>query len=100
MADREAGTVSLKPVQGAVHGARLIFDSGSQKINIEGKATGRFRCNLPPATYKLTIQADGYQDLTQDYPIAPRKFPLWPKRTGVEETDEERLQPVFLMTKK
>ena len=100
VAEKEAGVISLKPVEGAVHLARLVFETGGKEIAIEGKATGRFRCVLPPANYHLRIEADGFQELKQDFPIAPLKQPVWPKRPGVSDKDDEKLQPVFLLTRK
>lgn len=97
VADKESREVSLKPVQGAVPGARLVFQSDSKKLTIEGKATGRFRCNLQPGRYRLLVQATGYQDLSLDFQVPARKLPVWPKKPGLDDLDEERLRPVFLL---
>ncbi len=97
VAEKESREVSLKPVQGAVPGARLVFQSDDKKLNIEGKATGRFRCNLQPARYRLLVQAPGYQDLSLDFEVPARKLPVWPKKPGLDDLDEERLRPVFLL---
>lgn len=99
VADKEAGEVTLKPVQGAVHNAHLVFDKGGKKIAIEGKATGRFRCNIEPGTYQLSIEADGYQPLSQSFEVPVRTQPVWPTRPGLN-LDDEQLRPVFLMTRK
>lgn len=95
-AEREAGEVGLKPVTGAVHNARLAFAKDGKTINIQGKATGRFRCNLPPGTYQLSIEADGYQPLKQAFEVPIRRQPVWPARPGLD-LDEERLRPLFLL---
>lgn len=93
VAAKEATEVTLKPVQGAVRNARLTFGS----IHIEGKVTGRFRCDLPPGTYQVSIQAEGYPEHHEELVIPARKLPVWPKRPGLESTDEETLRPVFLL---
>lgn len=100
IADKESREISLKPVQGAVAGARLTFELEGKKLNIEGKATGRFRCNLQPGHYQLVVRAEGYQDLKMSFDVPVRTRPVWPKRPGLEDLDEERLRPVFLMTRR
>lgn len=100
VADREAQQVSLKPVQGAVPSARLQFELSGKTLNIEGKATGRFRCNLAPGRYRLRISAPNFQDLEREFEVPARQKPVWPTRPGLDNLDEERLKPVFLMTRK
>ena len=95
-ADREAGEVSLKPVTGAVPNARLTFTKDGKSVPIQGKATGRFRCNLPPGNYQLSVEAEGYQPLKQSFEIPARKLPVWPARPGLD-LDDERLKPLFLL---
>ena len=99
VAEKESGEVSLKPVQGAIAKARLSFTKDGKTINIEGKAVGRFRCNLPPGNYHLSITADGYQELRQSFDIPARTQPIWPTRPGLD-LDSEKLRPVFLLQAK
>lgn len=96
VAAKESAEVTLKPVRGAVANAKLSFIKSGKTITIEGKATGRFRCNLPPGSYQVKVSAAGYQDLQQSFEIPVRKQPVWPTRPGLD-FDEEKLRPVFLL---
>ncbi len=90
--DASSQEVSLKPVEGAVRNARLEFKSDWGQINVESKATGKFRCRLKPGDYRVTITAEGFPEETRELTVPARQLPVWPKNPGLSHKDEEQIQ--------
>lgn len=99
LAQSESEPKNLTPVRGAVRQAKIRFHGASGKIELESKATGRYRGALKPGQYQVEVTAAGFQDWKQDLTIAPRTEPIWPKMPGVEESKEDQLRLHFMLKK-
>lgn len=97
LAQSESEPKNLTPVRGAVRGAKIRFQGPSGTIELESKATGRFRGALKPGQYQVEVKAPGFQDTRQELSLAPRTQPIWPKMPGVEESNEDQLRLHFVL---
>ena len=95
----EAPAMPMQPVKGAVPNAKVVFAKSGQIVEAETAATGRFRLALPPGTYKVKITAAGFQELTDDYQVEPRREPIWLEQANLvtEEKIADEMKPVFLL---
>lgn len=92
LADADYSKVVLKPMRGAVGGAKLQFLKGEDKTEIVSKPSGRYHGFLPPGEYRLVIEEPGFQNYSQDYVVPVREHPIWPKMPGIELEDEDQLE--------
>lgn len=90
-ADSQVKKLTLTPVRGAVGEASLVFE-GPERLELPGKATGRFSGYLKPGTYKLTVMVAGQPKLEQTLEVGVREQPIWPEAAGLEEIPVEQLQ--------
>ncbi len=96
--DAKDHKVSLRVVRGAVGQASLVFE-GPERLEIQGKVTGRFSGYLKPGSYKLTVTAPGFAQLERQLQVDPRKDPIWPEAAGVEGIPVEHLQLDLTLSK-
>lgn len=83
---------SLTPVKGAVAGATILFEGPGGKTELTSKAVGKFSGVLPPGSYKVTVNAAGYQSKQLDLTVEPRKSPIWPEVAGLDPASPDTLQ--------
>ena len=88
----------MQPIQGAVREAKIVFD-GPTKLEISSLATGKFRCQLEPGQYTLTVTASGFKEFKQSLTVPQRKNPIWQEKAKLvteEQADDTLVVPVLL----
>lgn len=97
--DTKTSKVSLTPVAGAIPGAEITCKSPTETITLHGKATGKFSGALIPGTYTVTVQAPGFQGLSQQIIVSPLTQPIWPDVAGLKSQADEHVQLDFFLTR-
>ena len=79
----------MEPVQGALSGAKLVMESGGQRLEIPVAKTGRFRFMLAPGSYQVTISAPGYKTATTTLQVPQRRAPIWDEKARLVTEEQE-----------
>lgn len=89
----------LQPVKGAIPNAKIVFERGGKPVETQTATTGRFRLAVPPGTYKVSIKADGFPSLSEEFEVHPRREPIWLEKANLitEEKLADEMTPVFLL---
>ncbi len=89
------------PVKGAVGGAKVVFDSGSKKVEYTVPASGKIKTMLVPGDYKVTVTADGFAEYHDEVHVAARREPIWDERARLvtEEAMAEQTEVLFLLSR-
>lgn len=89
LAESDSEPRNLTPVKGAVRGARIRLQGSGKTVELESKATGRFRAALKPGEYQVEVSAAGLKPWQQSLSLKPRTEPIWPKVAGLADSPEE-----------
>lgn len=79
----------LKPITGAVGGARITFEKDGSKQEVSSLPSGRFKLLLEPGKYKVHLSADGFADSDQDFEVAARQEPIWDEKAHLKTEAQE-----------
>lgn len=72
-----------KPVRGAIDGATIRFERGSDVVELKSPGTGRFRAELPPGTWKVTATASGFKPMSREFVVPQLTEPIWTERARI-----------------
>ncbi len=91
----------MRPVAGAVGGAKIVFAGPSRQVETLVGPNGRFRAMLQPGHYTVKLSAAGYKESTEQLDVAPLREPIWQEKahlvTPEKEADVTRVD--YLMEK-
>lgn len=74
----------MKPITGAISGAKASFQKDGSTQDITSTSSGRFKILLEPGHYKVHVSAEGYADLDTELDVAVRKEPIWQERAHLK----------------
>ena len=79
----------LKPITGALGGARLRFEKDGTTQEISSSSAGRFKILLEPGHYQVHLSAAGFADLDQPLEVAPLQEPIWAERAHLKTPEKD-----------
>lgn len=79
----------MKPITGALGGAKLTFEKDGARQEISSLPSGRFKILLEPGKYKVHLSADGYADSDQEFEVAARQEPIWDEKANLKTEARE-----------
>jgi hypothetical protein len=79
----------LKPITGALGGAKITFEKDGARQEVSSLPSGRFKLMLEPGKYKVHLSADGFADSDQNFEVAVRQEPIWDEKAHLKTEAQE-----------